>query len=122
MDQDHVARNQASSIGPTSSIGLTPEDHRPIVVRRVTQYLMEVDSETVQVADVQRAKIGMEGVIKKRVVNGKIYGGLILGPRRCSSSLGSPGRPFAWRLWLRGIREWGVFAWLVGIGCEIQPV
>ncbi len=72
LDQDHVASDQTGSIGPAPRIGSTPKHHCSIIVCWVTQDLVKLNGEAVEVADMQRSKVGMEGVVEKGVVNGEV--------------------------------------------------
>lgn len=63
LNQDHVAGDQTCCVCAASWVRFTPEDHGLVTVGRVTQYLVEVNGKSVEVSNVQRAKIGMEGIV-----------------------------------------------------------
>ena len=63
LDQDHVAGHQAGGVGPAPRVGSAPEDDGSIVVGRVAEDLVELHCESVEVADVQWAEVGVEGVV-----------------------------------------------------------
>lgn len=64
LDKDHVASDQASSIGTTPRVWFAVEDHGAVTVLGITKNLMEVDSKSIQVSNVEWTKIRMEGVVK----------------------------------------------------------
>lgn len=81
---------------------------------------MELDSKPVQVADVQGAKVVVERVVQKGVVDGEVAGRVFVGDqRRRSSAVGISRRSFPGRfgagqrrVWIRG----------ADVGAEIQSV
>lgn len=86
---------------------------------------MELDGESIEVADVQRAKIMVESVVQKSIVDCKIawLRSVRLGGERGrtrSSSLAS----LLGRSWLRllGVRERGVWCGRLDVGGKVKPV
>ena len=78
MDHDHVARKQTGRICAASRIGLAPKHNSAIDVRRVSQYVVELNSESVEMAHMQWAKIGIEAVVDEAIIDGKVRGGRTL--------------------------------------------
>lgn len=72
----------------TSRIGTAPEDDCPVFVRRICEDLVQLDSKAVQVANVQRAKVAVEGVVQQCLVDTEVDGRL-LGPGRGRTYLGA---------------------------------
>ena len=79
LDHDHIASEQTRRVGATSGIGFAPKHNPTIDVCRVSQYFVKLDSEAVEMADVQWAKIGIEAIVDETIVDGKVGGGRSLG-------------------------------------------
>jgi hypothetical protein len=79
LDQDHVASHQTCGVCTASRIGLAPKYDNAIAVRGVSEDFVEVHCESVQVANVQRTKVGVESIVEEGVINGEVYGTLALG-------------------------------------------
>ena len=72
---------------------------------------MQLDGEAVEVADVQRAKVAVEGIVEQRLVDAKVDGRLGLG------RVGGRGRGGVTRGALRGrVALFGVGKGRVGVG------
>lgn len=82
LNQHHVAGNQACSIGATSGVGLGVENNRTVAICGVAEDLVELDRKPVQMTDMQRAKVRMERVVQKGIVNGEVHRAVLLAPRR----------------------------------------
>ena len=42
---------------------MTPKDYASVLVLRVAKYLMQLDGESVQMSNMQRAKVGVESIV-----------------------------------------------------------
>lgn len=66
------------SIGEESWASLTPwvcgtvEDDWSVLVILVSQNIVELDGEAVEVTNVQRAEIVVKGVVEERVIDGEV--------------------------------------------------
>lgn len=58
----------------TTRIRGAPEDNGPILVLGRSEDIVEVEGKAVQVADVERAKVVVEGVVEQAVVDGEVEG------------------------------------------------
>lgn len=93
-----------------------PEDNGPVLVLGRGQHVVEVEGEAVQVADVQRAEVVVEGVVEEAVVDGEVEG--LLGPPR----LPAAPRGRARRRGRVGVGEEGVGRRGLGVGGEVEAV
>lgn len=59
QDQDHFYGERR-----TSRVGFAPEHHPPTLIFRVTQDIMKLNGEAVQMPDMQRTKVMVEGIVK----------------------------------------------------------
>lgn len=85
---------------------------------------MKLDSEAVEMADVERAEVGMEGVVQKAAVDGEVDGWRVRLGRRGRARL-SLGRALAWRPPFPGARrvgERGVRVGGGGVRGQVQTV
>jgi hypothetical protein len=87
----------------TPRVGVAPEDDGPVFIRGVSQNLMKLHRESVQVANVQRAEVAVESIVEQCLVNAKVDGWERL--RCCSRSTLGARRPLGGRLVLLGVRE-----------------
>jgi hypothetical protein len=71
----------------TPRIGAAPEDDGAFLVGRIAQDLVQLDSEAVEVANVQGAKVAVEGVVEQRLVDAEVDGRLGLGGRGCGGGM-----------------------------------
>lgn len=102
---------------------MAPENNGPVLVVGVAQNLVQLNGEAVEVANVEWAEVGVEGVVQQGAVNGEVDGrrvGLGWRSRTCLSL----GRALAWRPALLG---GGVGEGSLGVGRrrvrgEIQAV
>lgn len=118
LDQNHVTCHEACCIGAATCIGLAVENHRPITVTRIAEDLMEENSEPIQMTDVERPEIGVEGVVQKGVVNREVHRRSPLGGGR-----GRLGPTFARRLGLIDrVWKWSSRAWSRVIRRQVQAV
>ncbi len=65
----------------TSRFGFAPEDNPTLLVGGVAEDVMQIDREPIQVTDVQRTKVGKEGIVQQQVVDGEVDGGEIVAVR-----------------------------------------
>lgn len=90
LDQEHVASKDASGVGPTwkmlawlkkkrrmqdkrtPRIRLAPEDDGAVLVLGIAQNFVQHDGKAIQVADVQRTEVCVEGIVQEVLVNGKV--------------------------------------------------
>lgn len=63
----------------TSRISETVENNGSISVLFGTQNVVELDGKPVQVTDVQRAKVVVERVVQKSVIDGEVAGRVFVG-------------------------------------------
>lgn len=96
---------------PTSRVCATPKDNGSVLVLLGTQNVVELECETVQVANVERAKVVVECIVKELVVDGKVAGRLAA-RSRCCGSIHRSHAPLVWR----PLRRFRVGK--VGIGCR----
>lgn len=102
LDKNHVASDQASSVGTAPRVWFAVEDHSAVTVLGITENLMEIDSKPIQVSNMERTEIRVEGVVKQGIVYRKVHG--------ASLSRGTCGRTLAWglgllqRVWKRSSR------------------
>jgi hypothetical protein len=80
----------------TPRVRVAPEYDRPAIAILLRKDIVQHDREAVQVTDVQRAKVGVEGIVKQAVVDGEVYGRWLL-LRCCLGTLLRSGRPLAGR-------------------------
>ena len=73
----------------TPRVGAAPEDDSAVLVGWVSQNLMQLHSESVEVTNVQWAKVAVEGVVQERLVDTKVDGGMRLGPCGSRTCLGA---------------------------------
>lgn len=99
---------------------MAPEDDRPAVAILLRKNVVQHHGETVEVTNVKRAEVGMEGIVQQAVVDAEVYGRRPLLRRRMLR----PGRPLAGRSRLLRGRVWErcVLIGLVGVGSEVQAV
>ena len=74
LNQHHITRNQARRIGTGPRIRLAVKHHRPLSIGWVPKDLVEMNGESVQVADVQWTEVRVECVVEECVVDGKVHG------------------------------------------------
>lgn len=84
---------------------------------------MELEGKSVEMANVQRAKVMVEVVVEQSVVHGEVVRLLVRGLWDCLRPVASPLRPLGGRfhgpIW---VREESIFIWGVDIRGEIQAV
>ena len=73
---------------------MAPEDDRPAVAILLRKHIVQHDCKAVQVTNVQRAKVGVESIVKQAVVDGEVYGRWLL-LRCCLGTLLRSGRSLA---------------------------
>lgn len=78
---------------------------------------MELDGKAVEVANMQRAEVMVEGVVEQGIVNGEVARRVSGIGARFHSSTCSPLRGGRLR-----VREEGVGSWSMGVGGEIQAI
>lgn len=74
LDHHHVTGNQACCIGATPGVGFTPEHDGTVTVGWIAEDFVEQDREAVEVANVQWAKVVVEGVVEEGVIDGEVDG------------------------------------------------
>ena len=79
LDKDHVASQQTSSICSRLRVGPAPEDNSAIIVHRIREYLVQLNCESVQVANVKWAEVRMEAVVEECIIDGEVYGWMDFG-------------------------------------------
>lgn len=109
----------------TSRVSSAPENNGAVLVLLCAQDVMELDGESVEMADVQRAKIMVESVVQKSIVDGEIawLRSVRLGGERGrtgSSSLTSL-LGGSWQR-LLGVRERRVWRRRMDVGGKVKPV
>ena len=68
LNKHHVACKYTSRIGSASRVRLTPEHDSAVLVRRVSEDLVQANGKAVQVSNVQWAKIRVEAVVEEFIV------------------------------------------------------
>ena len=51
---------------------MAPEDYGTVLILLGAEDIVELDGKAVQMANVQRAKVMMEGIVQEDVVNGEV--------------------------------------------------
>ena len=74
LDEHHIARYQAGSIGTTSCICSAPENNRSIIVCWITKDLVELHREPVEMVDVQWAEVVVKGIVQEGIIDGEVDG------------------------------------------------
>lgn len=62
----------------TLGVRLAPEDNGAVLVLLGSQDIVKVEGEAVQVSNVERAKVVVEGIVQQRIVDGEVAGRLLL--------------------------------------------
>jgi hypothetical protein len=83
---------------------------------------MEMHRESIQMTDVERAEIGMKGIVQKGVIHGKVYRQLVFRSTRWSWLDFTSSLAWRLRLLLRRIRECSLRVWRRVIGSEVQAI
>ena len=110
------SKEQETLRGPlTPRVRGAPEDNGPVLVLGRGEDVVEVEGEAVQVADVQRAEVVVEGVVEEAVVDGEVEG--LLGPPRVAAPRGR-----ARRRGRVGVGEEGVGRRGLRVGGEVKAV
>jgi hypothetical protein len=100
----------------TPRVCAAPEDDCPVLVGRIAQDLVQLDREAVQVTNVKRTKVAMEGIVEQRLVDAEVHGWVCFGPGCGRTSLRAR-RPLRWRCALLGVGEWRGRVRRVGVRC-----
>lgn len=119
LDQDHIARHQTSSVGTAPRISLAVKHHCAVTVGGISQNLVEMHGKTIEVSNVERTEVCMEGIVEQGVINSEIDRPL----RRVSSWGLLASRSFTRRLGLRcsiGERRVSIGGGIVG--GEVQAI
>ena len=82
---------------------------------------MQLYSKAVQVTDVKRAKVAVEGIVQQSLVNAEVHGWERLSASGSGACL-CPRGALRWRRVLLGIRERCVRIWCVGVRGKIESV
>lgn len=89
----------------TSWVGGTPENNGAVLVFLRTKDVVEVNSKSVEVANVQRAKVMVEGIVEESVIDGEVARRLSGAGRWCGGRLPTlPGRGRCLGVWERCLR------------------
>lgn len=106
----------------TARVGSAPEYNGPVLVLLGSQNLVELQREAVEVTDVERAKVVVEGIVEESVVNGKVVRlpQSLRGRRR--GSVGGLLRALAGGAGWFGIGEERVLVGGIEVGGEIETV
>jgi hypothetical protein len=104
----------------TPRIGAAPEDDGAFLVGRIAQNLVQLDSEAVEVANVQGAKVAVEGVVEQRLVDAEVDGRLGLGGRGCGCGVARGA--LRGRLALLGVGKGRVCVGRVRVRGEVETV
>lgn len=116
LNQDHVASNQAGRVCTASCIRPRVEDYCAVVIRGITEQVMEVDGKAVQMADVEGPEICVERVVKESVIDGEIDRAAFFAWACCLCST------LARRFRLGGVGKGGFRIRRVVIGGQVQSV
>lgn len=79
----------------TPWVGPTPEHDRTVLVLLSTQNLMKLEGKSVQVTDVERAKVVVEVVVEQGVINGEVVRLPVAGQLSRLGSVAGSLRPLA---------------------------
>lgn len=71
IDQYTASRSSRFST-LTSRISVTPEYHGSVLVVGVSKHFVKLNGKAVQMTDVERAKVGVEGIVEQGVVDGEV--------------------------------------------------
>lgn len=104
----------------TSGVGGAPKDDGTILVLLSTEDVVEANGEAVEVANVQRAKVVVEGIVQEGVVNRKVAGRRATAGGGRSAAFSSSLRTLPRRLGRR--REEGIGGRRVDVGGKVQTV
>lgn len=78
LDENHVASDQASSIGTASRVRLAVKHYRTITVCGVPKDLVEMHRKAVEVTNVVRAKVCMKCIVEQGILYRKVHGAAAL--------------------------------------------
>ena len=108
----------------TLRISSAPEDNWSLLVLLGSQYVMELDSKAVQVADVERTKVMVESVVKERIVDSKVAGlrSRWFGERGSAGSESCRSLPRRDRRRLLGVGKWRIGSGSDVVGSEVQAI
>ena len=70
--QDHVACDQACSIGPAPRVCSAPEYHSSVIVGWIAENLMELHGESVEVTDMQRPEVVVESIVQEGIIDREV--------------------------------------------------
>ena len=73
LNKNHIAGDQTGGIGTTPGILPAVQNDRPVAIRRIPQDFVKVDGKSIQMTNMERTKIRMEGVVEECIVNREIY-------------------------------------------------
>jgi hypothetical protein len=82
---------------------------------------MQLYSESVEVANVQWAKVAVESVVQECLVDAEVDGGMRLGPCGRRTYVGTR-RPLRRRLALLGVGKWRVGVGRTRVRCQVEAV
>lgn len=89
LNENKISSDKTSGIGTASWITPTPEHDLTVLILLGAHVIMKTDSESVQVANVERTEVQMELVIEKTIIDGEEDG---------PSGLGRSGGFASWKL------------------------
>ena len=107
----------------TPRVGVAPEDDGSVLVLWVAENLMQQDGKSVEVANVQWTKVGVEGVVEQMLVNRKVDGSKTCGRGGSGSLLRSRSlRRGPTALLCRRVRKRRVRVGRVRVRSQVQAV
>jgi hypothetical protein len=98
------ARGECFEDALTPRVCATPEDDCAVFICGIAQNLVQLYCEAVQVTNVQRAKVAMEGIVEQRLVDAEVHRWMRLGSSGSGTNL-RPRRPLGRRCALLGVGE-----------------
>ena len=121
-----VMKRHWTSVLHTACVCFAPKYNWSVFVFRHTQDIVELDSESIQVSNVQWSKVMMKSIIEKRIVNREIIRWYtVLARLDRGRTIYSSSRSLTWRTAVRhwfGIwkdRIWGRWS---SICCEVETI
>lgn len=91
LDQNHVACDETRAVGTAPRVCFAVKHHSTIPICRISQNLMEVNCKSVQMSNVERTEVGMEGVVQQGIVDREVHRTALFGWRRRLRQRGSLG-------------------------------
>lgn len=125
LDKDSLAQSSFNQQNPvchiiqlTPRVGSAPEHDRAVFIFLGAEDIVKSNSKAVQVANVKRAKVMVEGVVQEGIIHGEVaWRRLATG---CSSAIRCSLRSFSGRL--GGTGEEGIRGRRMNVGAQIKAV